>query len=78
MSNSINYQELYNILNNNNTNNNDNKIDYLINQIDFHNIYMTNKEFNEILNFIATNDKQKLLKYIKYIKLIKSMHNLEF
>lgn len=79
MSNIIDYQEIYNILNiNNQDNNSANNIDYIINQIDFHNIYMTNTEFNQILNYIAHNDKQQLLKYIKYIKLIKSMHNLEF
>jgi len=77
MSNPINFQEIYNILENDNIQK-DNKINYIIDQIEFDNIHMTNKEFNNILNYIANNDKKELLKYIKYTKLVKSMHNLEF
>jgi len=77
MSNPINFQEIYNILENDNIQK-DNKINYIIDQIEFDNIHMKNKEFNNILNYIANNDKKELLKYIKYTKLVKSMHNLEF
>lgn len=77
MSNSVDFQEIYNILENDNIKK-DNKINYIIDQIEFHNIYMTNQEFNNILNYIANDDKKELLKYIKYTKLVKSMHNLEF
>ena len=46
MSNPINFQEIYNILENDNIQK-DNKINYIIDQIEFDNIHMTNKEFND-------------------------------
>ena len=52
MSNPINFQEIYNILENDNIQK-DNKINYIIDQIEFDNIHMTNKEFNNILNLAS-------------------------
>jgi hypothetical protein len=75
--NMINYQELYDILDNNIIKE-DQEMNKLLKIIDYNSIYMDEKEFNNILYLISTNNKKNIINYIKYIKLIKSMHNIEF
>jgi len=74
--NMINYQELYEILNNN-INKENKKIKKILKIIDYNSIYMNEHEFNYILQLISTNDKKNIINYIKYIKLIKFTHKIE-
>jgi len=72
----INYQELYEILNNN-INKEDKEMKKILKIIDYNSIYMNEHEFNYILQLISTNDKINIINYIKYIKLIKFTHKIE-
>jgi hypothetical protein len=71
----INYQEIFDILNKNNNKKNSN-IDFIINIINYNSTYMSDSDFNLILKYIAEENIIGLLNYVKYMKLVKNMNNL--
>lgn len=63
------YQDLYNILNNNEDYYNSN-IMTIINKINFNSDILSNEEFNKLLIYISNNNLNQILKIAKYNKCI--------
>jgi hypothetical protein len=69
----INYQEIFDILNENNIKRNSH-IELIINIINYHSSNMSEDDFNLILKWIAEENITELINYIKYMKFIKNMN----
>lgn len=70
----INYQEIFNLLNENNNKKNSN-IESIINIISYNSSNISDYDFNLILKWIAEENITELINYIKYMKFIKNMNN---
>jgi hypothetical protein len=74
----INYQEIYNILDNEVNNDKTINITLLNKNIDFNLDVMSEYDFNELLKDIAEQNISNIINYIKYNKCIKYFNKLLF